>query len=353
MPVVNLTMKDGRPLKFYLEKDLQQDLDRLKKLVFEGEDEDAVVVVDGRERSGKSLLAQQIAAYADPKFDKDAICFDMNSFVKFVTNNHKRAVILDESIAVFHGTRQLEKSTQFMDELLAMSGQQNLFVILVVPFFFELTKRAAIGRSEVLIHVFREAYERGHYRVYDYRTKRKLFFLGKRLFEYHVKGVNPTYHGEFGNYYTVDEKTYRFDKNKAFMDFIKKNLANIVQLKVATQWVRMARLIEYKWLRDHKLLKPTALITRANAAGIGDTTFGERLKLAESDVKRNNLGKMFSIYWPTRGLSPNLQHPKDASSISGVVDEDGKASEGSGEDNKDKDTIVKVEGHASGTVDSS
>ncbi len=282
---------------YYIEKALKADLDQLKKLVFGPSDEDAVIVIDGRERSGKSVLALQIAKYVDPKFDMDATCFSTHEFVKFIRNNTKRAVVFDESIVGMHSARSMERRTVFVDELLAQSGQKNLIVILVIPFFFELTKRSAVGRSEFLIHVFRMDFKRGHYRVYDYKTKRKLFFLGKKLFEYHVKGVSPNYHGHFSNIYSVDEKAYRLKKAEALNKF-SKTFSDVIELHTAIRWVKMARLIEYDWLRQKSLLKHGAMKERSSAAHTSRSLLAAQLNRVVVEVEDLMLQHIFSPIIP-------------------------------------------------------
>lgn len=206
--------------EYFIEKELRKDLDRIKKLVTGERDEDIVIIIDGRERSGKSVLALQVAKYLDPKFSINAVCYDPETFTKFILTHRKRAVVYDESITGLNVQRRYEKTTVMLDELLAQSGQQNLYTILVIPFFFELTKRTAIGRGELLLHVYRDAaYRRGSYKVYNYRQKRRLFMLGKRLMEYNVKGVEVSYHGHFRDEYPIDEVSYRKKKKDAFFKY--------------------------------------------------------------------------------------------------------------------------------------
>lgn len=291
--MVDETEKPSKPT-YYIQASLKKDLDWIKKMVLGGSDEDMVIVIDGRERSGKSVLALQIAAYLDPTFDLNSVCFTTPSFVKFIRTNEKRAVVFDESIVGLHSMRSMERQTVFLDELLAQSGQKNLITILVAPFFFELTRRTAIGRSQFLLHVFRDAsFIRGSYKVYDYKAKRKLYFLGKRLFEYNVKGVYPNYHGQFYNTYPIDEVSYRAAKKDALNRFTKR-FDEVMEVKTAVRWAYMARLLELDWLRSKKLLVRGALALRAVEGGIQGSTLTMEIDIAKKEVEDFNLQAIFS-----------------------------------------------------------
>jgi len=304
-------------VEYYIERALKEDLDWMKKLVFGGHDEDMVIIIDGRERSGKSVLALQIAAYLDPSFDSKSVCFTTASFVKFIRDNEKRAVVFDESIVGLHASRSMERQTIFLDELLAQSGQKNLITILVVPFFFELTRRTAIGRSQFLIHVYRDAsFTRGHYRVYDYKGKRKLYFLGKKLFEYHVKGVKVNYHGHFPNIYPIDEQDYRDKKREALNKFTKR-FSDVMDVKTALRWVQIARLLEISWFHENNLLKRGAIGKRAKEGG-GDNSFlAKQIESAKRDVEAFELHNIFTYKALKQRPSRGLGFGREASSFMG------------------------------------
>ncbi|KKN54761.1 hypothetical protein LCGC14_0589130 [marine sediment metagenome] len=305
-------------MTYYIEDALKQDLDKLKKLVFGKSDEDAVIVIDGRERSGKSVLGLQIAKYMDPSFELDSVCFTTYEFVKFIRDNKRRVCMFDETIVGMHSSRSMERRTIFVDELLAQSGQKNLIVILIIPFFFELTKRAAVGRSEFLIHVYRSDFKRGHYKVYDFRTKRKLFFLGKRLFEYKVKGVIPNYNGHFSNIYAIDERMYRLKKEQALNRFAKQ-FSELVEFYTAVRWVKLARLLEYDWLRKEGLLKRGAMAKRSEVARVKPGLLADQLNRAKKEVEDLMLEGIFSPIIPKYWDFSKFKHPQDVSSISGVI----------------------------------
>ncbi|KKK70570.1 hypothetical protein LCGC14_2922690, partial [marine sediment metagenome] len=63
---------------YYISAEIKQQLDKSKEIVINA-DQDRIFIITGREGSGKSWLAMQIAAYLDPTFCLDDVCFDADS----------------------------------------------------------------------------------------------------------------------------------------------------------------------------------------------------------------------------------------------------------------------------------
>lgn len=282
-------------LNYYIEASLKKDLDRMKALVLGGTDEDMVIIIDGRERSGKSVLALQVAKYLDPSFDVDSVCYNAESFTKFIMNNRRRAVVYDEAITGLNSSRRMEKSVILIDELLAQSGQKNLFTILVVPFFFELTKRTAVGRSEFLIHVRRDsAHRRGHYQVFDYANKRKLYFLGKRLFEYQVRGADAFYRGYFPHIYPVDEKAYRKKKAESLATFTHNKGISLTSVELG-KWMVYQSFLTMAFFRDKKQLKLGGVKKFIDQCDLTPERVHDVIKTAYRYIRKNELEDYFVL----------------------------------------------------------
>lgn len=95
--------------------------------------------------------------------------------------------------------------------------QLNLFVIVIIPNFFQFPMSYALGRSVFAIDVkFEGNFERGFYSFYNFDAKRQLYLLGKKTQNY--KCWNPTFSGRFTNGYGVPEEEYR----KAKLEDLKK-----------------------------------------------------------------------------------------------------------------------------------
>jgi hypothetical protein len=90
---------------------------------------------------------------------------------------------------------------------MAEMGSRNLFIILVLPSFFELDKYPALHRSVSLIHV----YQRGRFSSYGYNKKKTLYIEGKKFYSYRT---TPDFIGKFPKYFTLDYEEYKKKKMK-------------------------------------------------------------------------------------------------------------------------------------------
>jgi len=199
----------------YLDGYLKTNLDFITDDV--RQDSDAVIVVSGKERSGKSVLAMQVGYYLDPTLTLDRVCFNPGEFKKQVLAAKKyTCVIYDEAVTGMRAVRWSNEVNQALVELLAQIGQKNLIIILVIPSFFELGKYSALHRSVALLQVHRSDGKRGFFKVYDENKKVRLYMLGKKLYDYSV--TNPNFYGRFTNKYVLDETAYRAKKYKALTE---------------------------------------------------------------------------------------------------------------------------------------
>jgi hypothetical protein len=95
--------------------------------------------------------------------------------------------------------------------------QLNLFIILVIPNFFQLPINYAVSRSVFFVDVrFEGKFERGFFRFYSFKKKKDLYIYGKKTQNYEC--VKPDFIGRFTNGYVVDEKQYRAAKMKDMID---------------------------------------------------------------------------------------------------------------------------------------
>jgi len=86
--------------------------------------------------------------------------------------------------------------------------QLNLFLVLIIPNFFQLPINYAISRSVCAIDVyFEDGFERGYFKFYNFDRKKDLYLNGKKTQNYMV--TRPNFSGRFLDGYAVDEKEYR------------------------------------------------------------------------------------------------------------------------------------------------
>jgi len=167
---------------------------------------------------GKSVLAQQIAAYFDPDFTIDNIVFNSDDFLKIIKDPKTKkgtCIILDEAFSAANNRASLTEVNRAMIGVATEMRQKNLFVLMVLPSFFDLDKYFALWRCRVLIHVYFTPEEKRHYVMFPKDSKKMLYLTGKKTYSY-VKPRSPYPPFVFPNFYTVDEAEYREKKSLAF-----------------------------------------------------------------------------------------------------------------------------------------
>lgn len=185
-------------------------------------DWDWITFVDGMEGSGKSTLAQQLALLCDPTFNIDRIAFTEKEFIDAVINaNQYNAVVFDEAYGAISSKGAISKVCRTIEDLLSQIRQKNLFVFIVAPTFFDITRNIAMWRSKTLFHVrVGQNYERGYYWVFKYSRKNQLYTSGmERKNRYNYLCVPHSAKGRFTKALAVDEAKYREKKLAALGEF--------------------------------------------------------------------------------------------------------------------------------------
>lgn len=207
-----------REVDFFIDNVMRNNLDEVRYRVLE-KDFDFVTIVDGREGSGKSVLAQQIASYLDPNFNLDNIVFTSEDFIKKIKDPRTKkgsCIILDEAFNAINSRSSMSEVNRSMGAIATEMRQKNLFILIVLPSYFDLDKQFAIHRASSLIHVYlKDNVERGQYLIFPRSKKLYLYLNGKKTYNY-SKPKSPFPPCKFSNHYTVDEEEYRKKKGDAF-----------------------------------------------------------------------------------------------------------------------------------------
>jgi len=218
-------MEQEQEQTYYIDNILKEQLDNVK-IVVTKKDRDYVMVIDGEEGSGKSVLAMQVAKHLDPKFNLDKVVFTSDQFIKAIkTCKPNSCIILDEAYNSANSRATLTEVNRSMVGVATEMRQRNLFVIFVLPTFFDLDKYFALWRCRALIHVYfdREG-NRGQYIIFPKTTKKYLYLNGKKTYNY-SKPPSPFPPCRFNNHYTVNEIEYRLKKAEAFKKRVVSNMA--------------------------------------------------------------------------------------------------------------------------------
>lgn len=203
-------------IDFYMSPILEEQLDNAREAV-EKRDRDFVIAIDGEEGSDKSVLAQQVAKKLDPDFNIENIVFNADQFIERIKKAKKNScILLDEAFSASSSRGALTEINRSMVAVATEMRQRNLYVLIVLPTFFDLDKYFALWRCRALFHVyFNKNGGRGSFIIFPKSAKKYLYLNGKKHYNY-SKPASPFPACSFPNKYTVDETEYRQKKAEAF-----------------------------------------------------------------------------------------------------------------------------------------
>ena len=162
-------------------------LNRLKFLEkIRGDQWDGVIIVDGKERGGKSTLGMICGWYLSKgKLTEKNFAVGTNDCArKIATLPDESILMIDEGSTMLSSKNSTSQEQKRLIEILDVVGQKRLIFIICLPCFFDLNKTIAVRRSKFLIHVYEdENYKRGRYSYWGETLKPKLYKFGKKNFD--------------------------------------------------------------------------------------------------------------------------------------------------------------------------
>ena len=219
-------------INYYISSEIKQQLDNSKKVVIEA-DQDRVFIITGREGSGKSWLAMQLAAYLDNTFCLDDVCFDSETFGKRIKSVPKyKAVVFDESFTGLSSKGALSKENKKLIKILIECRQRNLYLFIVLPSVFILDRYITLFRSHVLFNtsIYKKDYKKRYYKVYNFRNKHLLYILGQKYMSYSKPKIWKKYrfYGKLPSSITKEE--YQKKKSDSFKEKAVEDVPEITRL---------------------------------------------------------------------------------------------------------------------------
>jgi len=176
--------------------------------------------------TGKSVFAQQTAeAYTDLvnqqhqlnlDFSMKNIVFNTDDLIKRAFELPKYScLILDEGDDL--DTHYYSQIARTLRKFFRKCRQLNLFIIVILPNYFQIPAPYAITRSVCFVDVkFQNEFDRGFFDFYSFNRKKKLYLKGKKNYDYSV--TKPNFDGRFLDGYAVPEQEYR---RKKYLDMLK------------------------------------------------------------------------------------------------------------------------------------
>lgn len=216
----------------YFDRGLTLQLDALAQAVHQ--DWDGLMFFFGREGSGKTTFAFQIAKYLQPAWDLHLCSWTPKQFIDCVKRAKKYDVIvLDEAYLTFTNLNRLHSFQTTIISMLTMIRSKNLFIIIISPTFFDLNKYLVIHRSVAAFRIYSRGLERGFWEMYGEEAKLKLYIQGRKNNDLSVG--KPDIRGRFTKWFPADKTRYDELKNAAVLELQetleKKPEENILKIK--------------------------------------------------------------------------------------------------------------------------
>lgn len=203
--------------EFYLDGYLKKNFDYVKDRVLNAANM-MILTVDGRVGSGKSTLASQLAFYCtDGRITLNEVTFTFDQFSDALNNLPKGgAVILDEAFSSMNKRTSLSRQNMIMLSLLQTARVKQCFIIIVLPFVYDLDKNIILGMADLHINCYREPFgTRGQFRCYDQNALRRLWLHCRQEYAYVDKIAAPNFYGRFVKFFPFDEEQYLQKKSLA------------------------------------------------------------------------------------------------------------------------------------------
>lgn len=234
----------------FLDGFLKSKLDILGKII--RNNWDGVLLIDGKERSGKSTLGITIGFYMAKilkgKFGIDNIAKDMEDVIKKIETFKDRSIIMmDEGSLVFSSKDAMAKAQKKLMKVMDVVGQKNMVFIVILPSVFDLNKNIAVRRSRFLLHVYTDKrLQRGRFLYFGERKKRYLYELGKKNFGSYDK-PKADFYARFADFNPFGEE-YQKLKRKTLLAALKDNKEERFDRQIIPRDILIKKIYDEKWM---------------------------------------------------------------------------------------------------------
>lgn len=271
----------------YVDGYLNSTINEFKKR--NAKDWDTWLIISGDEGDGKSVMGKQLCKiFAGSKFTLEDIVFTPTQFTKRVLEAEKgSAIMYDEAISGLSARRAMSGINTALISMAAQCRKKNLFVLILLPSFFDLDKNIAIHRTRGLIHVLADVTKRGFFRYYTKNQKKKLYVLGKKF--YNMNAIGKSYfRGRFTSWDLINVKDYEAKKDNA-INSQNSSTANSAAEKYCGQ--RNALFFVFKKI-GYNAAQIVNLLESYTYTKIGERTVQTSIKNVELELKTINMGNM-------------------------------------------------------------
>jgi len=271
--------KNRKVWKWNIHTALKKNLDHIK--VANSNDIDFKILIsgDGKTRTGKTTQGTQMACYLDPTFLPNwqkRMIYDGQELIKQAnTMNPGECLIYDEARQVLNSKNQMNGYAKNLMNFFSQCGSKNLYIIIILPDFFELPKSIALVQSIYLINChFMRGFERGFFDFFNHKQKKYLYIRGQKFLDY--KAVLPSFRGTFTKFFPISRIKYENNKQKKLQELREKEEKKtkpgyLTQLHKN----RVRRAIDYMKLQDKLQVKEIAKILGMSSGHVKRTYYNQ------------------------------------------------------------------------------
>jgi len=205
---------------FYLNSRIKSSLDIILKKAIPKK-WDCLLIVWGREGSGKTSFASQVAGYLDPKgFCVDRVVFNPTQFETVIESvPDESAILWDEAITGASSSEHASRIQQSIIKRLTQIRKKKLKIILCFP-YLDMLNRYFISRCMGSYYIYANGFDkRGNGIFFSSRKTERLYNLMKIKFRYDyrkaVSSSRSSFRFNFASTLIMDEPSYEQKKDGA------------------------------------------------------------------------------------------------------------------------------------------
>lgn len=291
-------------ITYHIDNKLKSKWDKIKDGKLKKIDNDRVYVVDGRERTGKSVFTMQQACYIDPTLvnDLSRICFSAEEFLDAIRKTdsdekNTKCIIFDEAFRGLASRGAMSKINKTIVQALMEVGQKNLVLWIVLPSFFMLDLYPAMIRSNALFHIAQEkGTNKRVFYVYPHSKKGILYQNGIRKgWQYNIRTQNK---GRFYNNFPI--KLLRETGNRFYEEYLKKKRLSLTESEEGTQ--------EEPALTKHQLQRDLMIYNLVKNQGMSEVKTSKFLETIGVELGKSAVHEIIAKIDRARGLKKEITY---------------------------------------------
>jgi hypothetical protein len=179
---------------------------------------DAILLIDGKRRTGKSTVAKQIAYLLDPDMTMNNYVADIEEAPDKIENAKDESVLIfDEGSLVASSKDSIKKQNSQLLKIIDVVGQKKLCIIFCMPSFFRISREIVKEHSLFLIHIYTDQQlNRGRFIFFGTKKMNTLYSVGKKNFGSY-KIPKADFNGRFVDFKLPFDDEYLKLKRKSLM----------------------------------------------------------------------------------------------------------------------------------------